>query len=70
MFLIPSSRNETDYVLEFFGVFVVDVVVFKCFFFFFFPPACWNAVRLITFQRDLMQFITALNNYSSVVAIS
>ena len=32
--------------------------------------ACWIAVRLITFPRDLMQSIMALSNYSSTVAIN
>lgn len=53
MFLIPSSRNEANY-----------VGVFNAF------STCQIAIRLITFQRDLIQSITALSNYSSIVAIS
>lgn len=36
----------------------------------FFFPTYWTAVRLITFQKDLVWFIIAVSNYSLIVAIS
>lgn len=35
-----------------------------------FFPTYWTAVRLITFQKDLVWFIIAVSNYSLIVAIS
>lgn len=41
------------------------VCLFECF-----SSTYWTAVKLIRFQKDLVWFITAVSNYSLIVAIS